>query len=130
MNLINELKESLLSIDQIRLAILFGSAANGKLKQESDIDLAINSGKPLKPSLKEDLIGIISSRIHRPVDIIDLMTVAVPTLVQILTTGKIIVKKDPELYERTYRKMLFDQADFMPYYNRILKERREKWINS
>ena len=127
-DVVNALQEQLGPVGSIRLAVLFGSMAGGKAHMESDIDLAVSCKGPLTPSFKKELMEIISSRLLRPVDIIDLVNVSVPTLVKVLMTGKIIIKRDAALYTRLYRQMLFDRADYMPYYSRILEERRKKWI--
>lgn len=112
---------------ETRLAILFGSLATGRQHAESDIDLAIDIGQPLTSSKKMELIAELAKGIGRPVDLIDLRVVGEPLLGQILKHGKRLHGAD-EAYAALICRHVFDEADFMPGYRRILKERREAWI--
>lgn len=111
----------------IRLAILFGSLAAGAARAESDLDLAVDAGRRLVSSEKIALISELAVRTGRPVDLVDIATVGEPLLGQILRHGKRIFGSD-EYYAELIRRHLFDQADFLPYRNRILAERRRAWI--
>lgn len=111
----------------MRLAILFGSLAAGTGSSESDLDLALDAGRLLTAKEKMALISELAARIGRPVDLVDLHAVGEPLLGQILRHGKRIFGSDTQ-YANLIRKHLFDQADFLPYRNRILAERRRAWI--
>lgn len=50
-----------------------------------------------------------------------------PLLGQILTHGRRVVGSDAERAE-LIRRHLFDVADFLPYVERMLHERRRAWI--
>lgn len=111
----------------IGLAILFGSLALGEGRPESDLDLAVDAGRSLTASEKMALISELATKIGRPVDLVDIHTVGEPLLGQILRHGKRILGSDTH-YANLIRRHLFDQADFLPYRNRILTERRQAWI--
>lgn len=111
----------------IRLALLFGSLARDNAHIRSDLDLAIDRGHPLTARNKMELIAELASRIGRAVDLIDLRTVGEPLLGQILRYGKRILGT-PGDYANLLYKHFCDQADFLPYRNRILAERRQAWI--
>lgn len=111
----------------IQLAIVFGSVATGKADFDSDLDLAVDFGRPMEQHEKIQLISELAEVLGRPVDLIDLRTAGIPLLKQILTQGKRILGNNAG-YALTLYKYLIDQADFMPYRNRILRERREKWL--
>ena len=111
----------------IRLAILFGSFATGQLRSDSDLDLAVDAGRPMTVDEKMKLIEDLAIEIGRPVDLIDLHTVGEPLLGQIVTRGRRLIGDDTR-YAELIRKHLFEQADFMPYRSRILAERRQRWI--
>ena len=66
----------------------------------------------------------------RPVDVVDLCSADGLILSQVLTTGKIILCADRMLYAMLIKKMLFTNADMMPYHRRILAERRKAWIGA
>lgn len=110
-----------------RLAILFGSLATGKARADSDLDLALDAGHRLDTAEKMELIGDLSVAIGRPIDLVDLRTVGEPLLGQILRHGKRLIGSNT-CYADLIRKHLFEQADFLPYRNRILAERRKAWI--
>ena len=111
----------------IGLAILFGSLALGAGRPESDLDLAVDAGHSLTVSEKITLISALAETTGRPVDLVDLQSVGEPLLGQILRHGKRLLGSDT-LYANLIRRHLFDQADFLPYRNRILNERRQAWI--
>lgn len=110
----------------VQLAIVFGSLAGGKEKWESDVDIAVDVGRPLTAGEKMALIGDIAGKTGRPVDLIDLRTAGEPVIGQILKHGVRILGSNSK-YADLIRKHLFDSADFMPYRSRILSERRHAW---
>ena len=112
---------------QIILAVLFGSLARDTAGIDSDIDLAVSAGKPLDVNEKMQLIMDLAESIGRPVDLVDFMTIGEPLLGQIIKGGRKVLGDD-SLYALMLSKHLFNQADFMPYRNRILRERRLAWI--
>ncbi len=125
------LKQAILDVigtqPAIGLAILFGSLAVGEGRVESDLDLAVDAGRRLTASEKIALISELAGRTGRPVDLVDLHTVGEPLLGQILRHGKRILGSDTH-YANLIRRHLFDQADYLPYRDRILAERRRAWI--
>jgi predicted nucleotidyltransferase len=119
----------LASDPRIRLALVFGSVARGRERGDSDLDVAIDMGQPLDAGTKMSLMAELAVRIGRPVDLIDLRTAGEPLLGQILLHGKRIVGESGP-YAEVLKRHLFDEADFMPYYRRILGERRSAWLKS
>jgi predicted nucleotidyltransferase len=126
-DLLHQIREVLPPVPEIRLAILFGSLATGRERRESDLDLAVDAGRALTVEEKMALISRLSERFGRPVDLVDLSRVGEPLLGQILRHGKRILGSD-RCYARLLLRHLFEQADFLPYRNRILAERRRAWI--
>lgn len=123
LNLVHVLKK----FPEIHIAILFGSMASGTADAHSDIDLAISFSKPMTIEQKTQLISSLAEATGRPVDIIDLRSVGEPMLGQILHHGKRLIGADCE-YAELLSKHLGNEADFMPYYRRLLKQRRKTWI--
>ena len=111
----------------IRLAILFGSLAVGQERAHSDLDLAVDSGRRITTGEKLALVNELAERTGRPVDLVDLYAVGEPLLGQILRHGKRLLGSET-CYANLIRRHLFDQADYLPYRNRILAERRRAWI--
>ena len=111
----------------VRLAILFGSLAAGQGRVDSDLDLAVDAGHRLTAGEKLVLMNKLAERTSRPVDLVDLHAVGEPLLGQILRHGNRLLGGGT-CYADLIRKHLFDQADYLPYRNRILAERRKAWI--
>lgn len=121
------IKEVLTHFPQVCFAILFGSVALGRQQPESDLDIAIAANHPLLANEKMAIISALAERIGRPIDLIDLIVVGEPLLGQVVRRGRRILGSDTQ-YGELIRRHLFEQADFMPYRNRILAERRQAWI--
>ena len=111
----------------IQLAIVFGSIAAGGERNDSDLDLAVDAGHPLTAEEKMAMISELASRIGRPVDLVDIRTAGEPLTGQILKHG-IRILGNNTCYANVLRRHLFDSADFLPYRQRILRERRQAWI--
>ncbi|NTU68320.1 MAG: nucleotidyltransferase domain-containing protein [Chlorobiaceae bacterium] len=111
----------------IRFAILFGSLAKGTAGFESDVDLAVDAGRPLDVEAKIGLIGELALATGRPVDLIDLTTVGEPLLGQILAGGKRILGSAGRQADLRLRH-LYNLQDFVPYQQRLLEQRRIAWI--
>ncbi len=123
-----ELEKVLARYPEIKLAILFGSLASGRATPGSDLDLAVQADKPLDTSLKAALIASLAEAFGRPVDLVDLRKAGEPLLGQIFK-GKRILGNSTD-HGKLLAKHLRDVADFLPYRDRILKARRDAWINS
>lgn len=114
----------------ITVTILFGSMATGRTRFDSDLDLAVAAATPLSTQSRMDLIEDLALAFGRPVDLIDLDRLHGPLLHQILTQGTLIVCTDRTHYAELLRRLVYDEADFMPYYRRILAERRKAWLGT
>ncbi len=123
----NTLREVLNGFSELQLAILFGSVAKGQGRVDSDLDIAVLGKKPLCADEHIQIISALAEATGRPIDLIDLKVVGVPLLGQILKHGRRLFGTDT-LYGQLISRNLLDQADFMPYRNRILAERRALWI--
>lgn len=114
---------------ELRLALLFGSAARGELGPASDLDVAVLGGRALSAAHKLELIEGLARASGRPVDLVDLATVGQPLLGRILAEGQRLFGTDED-YASLIVRNVFDRADFLPYQERILEERRRRWIGS
>ena len=123
----NTVTQLLASYPNVRQVILFGSMVSGNANSNSDLDLAIDTGAALSAEDKIQLIEELAVEIGRPIDLIDLHSVGEPLLGQILKEGRRIIGRDED-YAALIRRHVFEQADFVPYITRILKERRQAWL--
>ena len=112
----------------IVVAILFGSLSTGQSSVDSDLDLAVASTTPLDSQIRIQLIEELAVGLGRPVDLIDLAQTHGPLLQQILTKGRLLICTDRTRYANLLLRVVYEEADVMPYYRRILAERRRAWI--
>ena len=126
---IDELTNYLRQQSGIKFAILFGSLATGKARSDSDIDIGIQKKHPLSAGEKAEVIGQLALITGRPVDLVDLSVAGEPILGQILKYGKRLFGSDAA-YAEVSLKHLYAQADFVPYIDRTLKERRQQWLDT
>lgn len=114
----------------IELAILFGSQADPTRKKHfgSDIDLAIMTTEPISSHFKMELMQAISTELDCPVDIVVVNDAPEPILGEILKGQRLL--GDNNTYAQLLTRHLLNAADFLPLRQRILKERRDRWIQS
>lgn len=124
-----QMQEVLTGFPDLVLALVFGSVASGQQRADSDLDIAVAAKQVLTADQKMNLIAALAEQIGRPVDLIDLKVAGEPLLGQIVQHGRRLLGSDGE-YARMISRHLFEQADFMPYRNRILAERRAAWIGT
>ena len=114
----------------IGVAILFGSLATDQSRNDSDLDLAVASTAPLDSQARIQLIEDLAVGLGRPVDLIDLAQAHGPLLQQILTKGRLLLCTDRTRYANLLLRVVYEEADVMPYYRRILAERRQAWTGT
>lgn len=123
-----DLAQTLEAQGDIRLAIVFGSVASGSARPQSDLDIAVDTGKPLSSERRMALIDELARRTGRPVDLIDLQAVGEPLLGEIIANGtRIVGSRDAWARLVTYH--LIEKADFLPLRERMLEERRKAWLD-
>src|SRR5699024_4534734 len=108
----------------IRLNILFGSFANGEPGRHSDIDIAVVAEKLLSAQRHVELITKLAQLSGRAIDLVDLATAGVAVARSVLLNGRVLTSRDGAVYPEQISRMLLDSADFLPYRERILRERR------
>lgn len=124
---IARIRRELEQYPELELAILFGSLAHGRGRFDSDMDVAISAGAALDAPTRIALIDALATATGRPVDLVDLTQTGEPLLGEIMTRGIRLLGSD-EAQARYLTRHLIEQADFLPYRNRILAERRDTWI--
>ena len=111
----------------VELALLFGSVAAGLQRPDSDLDIAVAAKHRLTSDEKIDIIASLAEATGRPIDLVDLRQVGEPLLGQILTHGWRLMGSDLA-YAPWITRHVLNQADFVPYRDRVLAERRAAWI--
>lgn len=121
------IKRALETCADIRFAVVFGSMASGRQRPDSDLDIAVLADRPLSAERHVALIDALARASGRAVDLIDLKTVGQPLLHQIMQHGKRVLGSSETWASLMYRNLL-DCADFVPLQERLLRERRQRWI--
>ena len=129
MDLIETIRAVVECRSEVDVCILFGSAATGELTAESDIDIALCGERSFgADSLVE--IGLeLESRLGRAVDILDLARLDGLILREVLSTGRKILNRRPELLAHHIKRMLFYSADMYPLYRRMVRSRLKRFVH-
>lgn len=112
------------------LAILFGSMATDQARNDSDLDIAVACSTPMTAQTHIAIVEDLAMALGRPVDLIDFDRIHNPLLQQILTKGRRVLCQDRTRYAELLLRMVYEEADVMPYYRRILSDRRQAWIGT
>lgn len=121
--------ETLTRFSDIKIAVLFGSAAKNRLTAISDIDLAVAAKTPLTMSEKTELHMALTESLTREIDLIDLQRIDGLLLQKVLCEGLVIKKESSELLAGLIKKMWYNQADMMPYVQMILKQHAHRFAH-
>lgn len=124
-----EILTALQTINGLKLAVIFGSVAQGSARFESDLDIAVRYAAPLEAEQKLALIRALGAVSGRPVDLIDLRSAGPIVAREALTKGKRLFGTDTDFASQLSR-TLIDYADFAPLIERTLRERRDAWMQA
>jgi len=98
-------------------------------RPDSDVDIALLFDRPLDAERKLKLITGLEGALRREVDLVDLFSLNGTILKQVLHKGLVLIQVKPEAMAELTRKMIYNQADMMPYVSRTLKERQRRFIH-
>lgn len=131
---IERLKEIVTRYSQINAAYLYGTAAAGKSRSNSDIDVAVLVAEPHSAEeinlLEAKIICDIEAAFHREADVKILNQIEhLPLLHEIFATGILLVDHDPVERRNFVVKKNQEYLDFLPHYQRILNVYAEKIRN-
>lgn len=111
----------------LKQAIVFGSVARGQARRRSDIDVAVDAGRPLSANEKIRLTEDLALATGRPVDLVDLATAGIPLLGEILLHGERLLGSDDD-YARLALRHIDLNADLAPSLKAALDERNRQWL--
>jgi uncharacterized protein len=126
--LVEKLRERLTPIAEVRLAVLFGSAATGKTGPGSDVDVGLLLD-PYSPALRGQVEAELYRAARKPVDTV-LLDDAPPLLRFEITRGVLLLEREPGHWTRFKARAWVDWWDWAPLarqYNRqvVAKLRQE-----
>lgn len=91
---INNIKEFLIDKFSPVFIVIFGSAAKGMLREDSDVDIAFLSDESYSEYEVFNISQELGAILGRDIDLIDIKKASTVFKVQILGNGKIIYSKD------------------------------------
>ena len=124
--LISKLKDALDAHRDVIVAYLFGSAARGRLRPDSDVDVAVlsadcprsgSSGLTLA-SMRYGLQADLQEAAHRPVDLVILNQASPDLIHRILRDSVLLVERDRSARIRFEVGARNDYFDVVPFLNR------------
>lgn len=110
---------------QINAAYLFGTAATGKLRPNSDIDVALLLAEPYTheelETIHTKVLSDIEAAFQREADVQILNTLKhLPLIQEIIARGIVICDRNPEARKAFVVKKNLEYIDFRPTYERML----------
>lgn len=121
--------DELAGVDGLKILVLFGSQASGGAHDGSDVDVAVLCDHKLNFDERCSIILRLEKRLRKEVDLVDLYSLNGIILKQILTKGKFLIGRGAPDLEKLLSRMIYNQTDVMPYYNRSLKVRRMRFVH-
>jgi len=111
MPFIEDLEHVLEGASGVRLAVVFGSAAGGTARSDSDVDVAVllDSDDGL-PTLRVALERAVA----RPVDLISLSKAPPLLRFEIARDGRLLVERDPHAWVEFRARAMIDWWDWAP----------------
>lgn len=97
---------------------LFGSYATGQQNEESDIDIAVLTPKPIDKLKLFEISTQMAITLNKEIDLIDLKSVYLDFQFEIISTGRLIFSTDQQ-------QVLEYEMIVMSMYQRFNEERRE-----
>jgi predicted nucleotidyltransferase len=125
----SQVREVLASQSTIAFAVLFGSAATGQLRANSDIDLAVRFAPGAKP-LGWDFGGLVAAlelAMKRPVELVDLER-ATSSVLRLEIAKGVRVKGDQDEFVELRARAFRDWRDFGPRFRRCARAMAAKLI--
>jgi predicted nucleotidyltransferase len=120
--------EVLAGSPEIHTAVVYGSAATGRLRPDSDVDVAVAGAGELSVDERYALHDKIARALGREVDLRDLTRLHGLILTQVLAKGRIVLKKNRGYLERRMAESVAYAQDIQPIIDRGRRRRIEEFI--
>jgi predicted nucleotidyltransferase len=128
-----EIEEKIIAVlddfPEVLFATVYGSAAKGRMGPRSDVDIAVAGEDPLDFETRIDLMTRLSEALSREVDVLDLQSANCVIFIQALGGSHVVLNRKPSLYAALLRKMWYLEADWMPYYRRMVDAHNRKFFS-
>ena len=107
------LREALAAQPAVRLAVLFGSAANGRQVAGSDLDLAVRLA-PDSADTRHTAALAAGRAIGREIDLVEIDGAPPLLRFQIARGGRLLVEREPGSWTRFKARAMIDWWDWAP----------------
>jgi uncharacterized protein len=99
-------------LSDARFAYVFGSVVTERFGPDSDLDVAVDFGRRLRPEERAALAGVIESLAGHAADIVDLFRADPIIRMQVLRRGRLIVEKNRRARHEFELRTLSEYLDF------------------
>jgi predicted nucleotidyltransferase len=118
MELVERLRAVLAEVPEVRLAVLFGSAARGQAAPGSDLDVLL-ALEPDTDALRRQVSGALVRAVHRDVDVVHAADAKPLLRFEIARDGIMLAARDPSAWTDFKARAMLDWWDWAPYARRI-----------
>lgn len=126
---LKKLKDTFKKFPDILAVYLFGSAATGRIHNESDIDLAILPRDQNLATRKPDILSELAKEGFCNIDLVILPEDDIVLQYEAIRQNRLIYQK-PEFDSGThYSRVIRQYLDFMPYLNTQRKAYKDRILN-
>ena len=127
-----ELKDNLINWAEKRsdidLIIIFGSRAKGRERSDSYLDSGIWRSSKWCVDFHRECVEQITDFMPTAIDLIDLSKMDCPLLQEILCNCKKIYQQQDHLLGVLYVRLMDWRTDFMPAWEKMLDQRRKRFL--
>lgn len=125
---VETVRSALIGEDDVRLALVFGSAAMGPFLKTSDVDVAVSGKRPLTAERLAELASTLSAALSRDVDMVDLKAIDGLVFNRAITRS-VVLKDSQSEYPYLLARALFWKADFEPILRRMRAVKLERFVH-
>lgn len=119
---IDEINQWLIHKLNVQTVILFGSAARGMYREDSDIDLAVLTNESTSSYELFMIAQQLADRLKREVDLIDFRQASTVLQAQIVGDGIILLDREPLVRKTAFMQALKDYARLNEERSQILRQ--------
>jgi predicted nucleotidyltransferase len=112
----------------ILLVILFGSASVGRLRSDSDVDIAIAGRSIFSWDQLQQLRLQFNLKLHKEIDLIDLLHTRGLIFYQAMTKGIVVMSRDPHFLGRLMIDAVYFAEDMLPSIKRSYERNVRRFI--
>jgi uncharacterized protein len=131
--LVERLRTALSGVPGIRLAVLFGSAASGRLRRDSDVDIAILAAEAGRDGADElTLFQALSHTTTSDIDVVPLDTASTLLKWQVATKGIPLLQARPGEFGRFQARAASEYLDYAPalaHYGELFRRRLARGVS-